>query len=49
MLNIFRKYRELEEIRLGLPEIESRLERIEWILHDIQVELDHINDQKGEE
>jgi hypothetical protein len=48
MLNIFRKYRELEEIRLGLPEIEARLERIEWILHDIQVELDYINDQEGE-
>ena len=39
MLNISRKSKELQEVKLELQRIEIQFERIEWILDDIQSEL----------
>ncbi|HAT66228.1 MAG TPA: hypothetical protein DCS66_16815 [Flavobacteriaceae bacterium] len=39
MLNIFRKFEELDEIKLELQRIEIQFERVEWILDDLQSEL----------
>jgi hypothetical protein len=43
MLNIFRKFQELQEIKFELPRIEARLQRIEWIIRDMHPELEALN------
>jgi hypothetical protein len=39
MVNIFKNFEELQEIKLELRRIEIQFQRIEWILHDMQFEL----------
>ena len=39
MVNIFKKFEELQEIKLELRRMEIQFQRIEWILHDMQFEL----------
>ena len=42
MLNIFRRSDEIQEIKFELQRISVQFQRVEWILHDIQSELEKL-------
>jgi hypothetical protein len=42
MLNIFRRFEEIQEIKLELQRISIQFQRVEWILHDIKSELEKL-------